>query len=144
MQKKKTGVLPITDPRMTRFWITLEQGVKFVLKCLESMVGGELFVPKTPSMNIMDLAKAICPECETEIVGIRPGEKLHEVMITRDDARSTMESDDHYVIKPSFRFFDRRFREDGYKPVPENFEYNSNNNLSFLTVKDMRKMIKGL
>ena len=87
---KSTGILPITDPRMTRFWITLEQGVNFVIKCLEMTSGGELFVPKIPSMNIMDLAKAIAPECKYDIVGIRPGEKLHEVMILEDDSRHTL------------------------------------------------------
>src|SRR4030042_5907350 len=91
LEKRKTGVLPITDPRMTRFWITLDQGVNFVLESLGRMVGGELFVPKLPSMNIMDLAKAIAPECKTKIIGIRPGEKLHEIMIPRDDARKTIE-----------------------------------------------------
>jgi len=96
---RENGILPITDPRMTRFWITLEQGVNFVLNCLTTMIGGELFVPKLPSMNIMDLAKVIAPECKTEIVGIRPGEKLHEVMIPRDDARRSLEYDNHYVIQ---------------------------------------------
>jgi len=91
LKQRETGVLPITDMRMTRFWLTLEQGVEFVLKCLERMVGGELFVPKIPSMRIVDLAKAICPECELRPVGIRPGEKLHEIMISTDDARSTVE-----------------------------------------------------
>src|SRR5262249_8695011 len=86
LQKRKTGILPITDPRMTRFWITLEQGVAFVLDSLARMAGGEIFVPKIPSMNIMDLARALAPECKTEIVGIRSGEKLHEVMVTEDDA----------------------------------------------------------
>ena len=109
LKKKEEGMLPITDPRMTRFWITLEQGVDFVLKCLESMVGGELFVPKIPSMNMMDLAKAIAPECKTEIIGIRPGEKLHEVMIPKDDARRTIEYEDKYIIKPDFRFFGTSF-----------------------------------
>ena len=104
LKKKAEGVLPITDPRMTRFWITLEQGVDFVLKCLERMVGGELFVPKIPSMNMMDLAKAIAPECKTEIIGIRPGEKLHEVMMPKDDARKTIEYDDKYIIKPDLGF----------------------------------------
>ncbi len=85
MKKKETGALPITDSRMTSFWITLEQGVNFLLMCLEKMIGGEIFVPKIPSMNIMDLAKTICPECKTEIVGIRPGEKLHEVMTKGQD-----------------------------------------------------------
>lgn len=90
---------------MTRFWITLEHGVNFVLDCLNYMVGGELFVPKIPNMNIMNLAKAICTECKTEIVGIRPGEKLHEVMIPRDNARRTLEFDNYYIIQPDFRFF---------------------------------------
>ena len=144
LKKRKDGVLPITDPRMTRFWITLEQGVDFVLKNLERMVGGEIFVPKLPSMNIMDLARAICPECKTEIVGIRPGEKLHEVMVPRDDARNTVEFDDYYVIKPAFRYFERRFKEDNCKPVPEDFEYNSGTNTWFLTLDEMKDMIKHL
>ena len=144
LKKRKEGVLPITDPRMTRFWITLEQGVDFVLKNLERMVGGEIFVPKLPSMNIMDLARAICPESKTEIVGIRPGEKLHEVMVPRDDARNTVEFDDYYVIKPAFRYFERRFKEDNCKPVPEDFEYNSGTNTWWLSVEELRRMIDGL
>ncbi|MCX6310004.1 MAG: UDP-N-acetylglucosamine 4,6-dehydratase (inverting) [Bacteroidia bacterium] len=119
LKKRETGILPITDPRMTRFWITLEQGVNFVLQSLESMVGGELLVPKIPSANIMDLAKAIAPECRTEIVGIRSGEKLHEVMVPKDDARNTVEFPDHYVIKPQFRYFDRRFCDNNCKQVPD-------------------------
>ena len=141
IKKKKDGVLPITDPRMTRFWITLEQGVDFVLKCLETMSGGELFVPKIPSMKITDLATAICPECKMEIVGIRPGEKLHEVMISRDDARNTVEFDDYYIIKPSFRFFQRRFHEHGCRPVPEDFEYSSDGNPWWLSIEDLREII---
>ncbi|NLL52523.1 MAG: UDP-N-acetylglucosamine 4,6-dehydratase (inverting), partial [Peptococcaceae bacterium] len=97
---REKGKIPITDPRMTRFWITLEQGVNFVLKSFERMRGGELFVPKIPSMNIMDLAKAIAPECETEIIGIRPGEKIHEYMISEEDARNTIEYSDYFVIQP--------------------------------------------
>lgn len=139
LEKKKEGVLPITDPRMTRFWITLEQAVDFVLKSLEIMVGGELFVPKIPSMKIMDLAKAICPECKTEIVGIRPGEKLHEVMVPKDDAYNTVEFEDYYVIKSSFRNFERRFN--GGKAVIEDFEYNSGTNQWLLTIEEMRNMI---
>ena len=139
LEKKKQGVLPITDPKMTRFWITLEQSAAFVLKCLERMVGGELFVPKIPSMKITDLAQAICPECKTEIVGIRPGEKLHEVMISKDDACNTVEFKDHYVIKSLFRNFERRF--DGGETVPEDFEYNSGTNQWLLTIEEMRNMI---
>jgi len=144
LKKKNEGILPVTDSRMTRFWITLEQGVNFVLKCFRRMVGGELFVPKIPSMNIMDLAKAVCPECKTEITRIRPGEKLHEVMVTKDDARNTLEFEDHYLIKPAFWFFDRRFRENGCRPVEDNFEYNSGTNTKWLAVDEIRKMISAL
>jgi UDP-N-acetylglucosamine 4,6-dehydratase/5-epimerase len=141
---KKAGVLPITDPRMTRFWITLEQGVNFVLNCLEHMVGGELFVPKIPSMNMMDLAKAIAPECKIEVIGIRPGEKLHEIMVPKDDARRTLEFDEYYVIQPDFKFFDRRFDHNSGKPVPDDFEYNSETNLWKLSVEEMKEIIKNL
>jgi UDP-N-acetylglucosamine 4,6-dehydratase len=144
LKQREKGFLSITDPNMTRFWITLEQGVKFVLMCLENMVGGELFVPKIPSMRIMDLAKAICPECKTEIVGIRSGEKLHEVMVPKDDARNTVEFKDCYVIKPSFHFFERRFVENDCNPVPEDFEYNSKANTWWLSVDEMRSMIKDM
>lgn len=144
IKQRETGVLPITDPRMTRFWITLEQGVNFVLDSLKRMVGGELFVPKIPSMNIMDLAKAIAPECKTKIVGIRPGEKLHEVMVPRDDARMTIEFDKFYIIQPTFWFFERRFKPKTIKPVPEDFEYNSGTNTWWLTVDKLREMIKSL
>jgi len=95
--------------RMTRFWITLDQGVEFVLKCLEKMVGGELFVPKIPSMRILDLAKAIGPHCKVEAIGIRAGEKIHEVMITRDDARRTLDMGEFYIIQPDFMFWKRRW-----------------------------------
>ncbi len=141
---RENGVLPITDPRMTRFWITLEQGVNFVLSCLETMVGGELFVPKIPSMNIMDLAKIIAPECSTDIVGIRPGEKLHEVMITKDDARRTLEFEKHYVIQPDFSFWGRRFKNNGGKSLPDEFEYNSGTNSWKLTSTEMMEIIKSL
>jgi len=144
IMQKETGVFHITDSRMTRFWITLEQGVDFVMKCLDVMVGGELFVPKIPSMNIMDLAKAICSECRTDIIGIRPGEKLHEVMVTKDDARNTVEFENYYVIKSAFRFFDERFDGDKCKPVPEDFEYNSNTNSQWLSVDEIREMITQL
>ena len=144
LKKKAEGVLPITDPRMTRFWITLEQGVDFVLKCLEIMIGGELFVPKIPSMSMMDLAKAIAPECKTEIIGIRPGEKLHEVMVPKDDAHRTIEYEDKFIIKPDFAFFGRRFNSNGGKPVPEGFEYNSETNLWKLSIDEMQDIIRNL
>ena len=141
---RENGILPITDPRMTRFWITLEQGVNFVLACLKKMVGGELFVPKLPSMNIMDLAKVIAPECKTKIIGIRPGEKLHELMITKDDARRTLEFKDHYMIQPDFYFWKRRYNHNAGKPVPEDFEYSSDNNPQKLSLTEMRKIIDNL
>jgi len=124
LKRSKTGVLPITDPKMTRFWITLEQGVNFVLQCLEKMVGGELFVPKIPSMKIIDLARAICPDCKAEIVGIRAGEKLHEIIVPRNEARNTVEFDDYYVIKTQFRYFGCRFN--GNKTIASLFRKDLN------------------
>jgi UDP-N-acetylglucosamine 4,6-dehydratase len=144
INKRAEGKLPITDPRMTRFWITIEDGVDFVLRCLKNMVGGEIFVPKLPSMNIMDLAEAIAPGCPTEVVGIRPGEKLHELMISGDDARNVADMDDHYVIMPQhFPFFSRRFDMETGKPVPEGFEYNSSTNEQWLSVARMRELLRG-
>jgi len=144
LEHKKNGYLPITDPRMTRFWITLEQGVDFVLWCLDHMCGGELFVPKIPSMNIMDLAQAIAPECETKIVGVRPGEKIHELMIPRDEARKTLELDNFYVIQPDFRFWTRRCSWEGGRLVPEDFEYDSGTNPWKLAVDEMKAILKNL
>ena len=141
---KDNGYIPITHPEMTRFWITLEQGVDFVLWCLQHMCGGELFVPKVPSMNIMDLAKAIVPECETKITGIRPGEKLHEVMVPKDDARRTLEFDKFYIIQPDFHFWGKIDSWHKGKPVSEDFEYNSNTNTWQLSVDEMREIIKNL
>ena len=144
LKKKEEGILPITDPRMTRFWITLEKGVYFVLKCFEIMVGGELFVPKIPSMNMIDLAQAIAPECKTEIIGIRPGEKLHEIMVPRDDAYKTIEYDDKYIIQPAFKFFGHRFNPNGGKPVSDDFEYNSETNPLKLSIDEMKEIIRSL
>jgi UDP-N-acetylglucosamine 4,6-dehydratase len=140
--KRETGTLPITDAKMTRFWITLEHGVNFVLSCLETMNGGELFVPKIPSMNVMDLAKAICPECKTEIVGIRPGEKIHEVMITEDDSRNTLEFDDYFIVQPTFHWWSsEECVSNGGKPVKDGFRYSSDNNPWFLTVDEMKEIL---
>lgn len=140
-EKSKTGVLPITDNRMTRFWITLEQGARFVINCFERMKGGEVFVPKIPSMKISDLAKAIAPHCKIEIIGIRPGEKLHEVMISEDDARTTIELDDCYVIQPAFHWWGKSNHIDA-KPVADGFRYSSDNNNDWTSVKQLREMIK--
>ncbi|MCR8660513.1 UDP-N-acetylglucosamine 4,6-dehydratase (inverting) [Paenibacillus endoradicis] len=139
-QIKHTGVLPVTDERMTRFWITLEQGVQFVIDNLNRMRGGELFVPKIASMKIIDLAKAIGPECKIEIVGIRPGEKLHETMITIDDSRHTIEYNDYYVIAPEFNWWTTEKIEG--KALPDGFEYNSAINDRWLTVEDLREIVK--
>ena len=143
MKMRETGVLPITDPRMTRFWITLEQGVNFVLKCLERMRGGEIFVPKIPSMNIMNLVRVIAPECRTEVVGIRPGEKLHEVMIPEDDARHTLEYDYYFAILPTFQDFDAHAyqQKNGGRPCADGFRYSSDTNPQWLTVEQLREMI---
>jgi UDP-N-acetylglucosamine 4,6-dehydratase/5-epimerase len=142
LKMRETGMLSITDPRMTRFWITLEQGVDFVLQCLKNMIGGELFVPKIPSAGIMNLAQAIAPECKTKIIGIRPGEKLHEVMVPRDDARNTVEFSDRYIIKPQFHYFGRRFANNDCKRVPDDFEYNSGTNPWRLSVEEIRDLLK--
>ncbi len=142
LRMRETGVIPITDPRMTRFWITLEQGVKFVIQSLERMQGGELFVPKIPSMNIMDLAGAIAPECRTDIVGIRPGEKLHETMIPEDDARRTLEFEDFFVIQPEFDWWEGTsgIQLQGGKPCAEGFQYSSDNNTVWLSVEELREL----
>jgi UDP-N-acetylglucosamine 4,6-dehydratase len=135
--------LPITDERMTRFWITLQQGVDFVIDCLGRMQGGEIFVPKIPSMRVTDLAATLAPECKTEIVGIRPGEKLHEVMVPEDDARSTVELEDRYVIQPAFPWFETESYAHGRK-CPEGFRYGSDNNDRWLTQKELSEMVAKL
>ncbi len=142
LKMRKSGVLPITDIRMTRFWITLEQGVNFVMACLERMSGGEIFVPKIPSMKIMDLVQAIAPECETRIVGIRPGEKLHEVMVPEDDAHHTLEYNDYYAILPTFYDWDAQeyMQKNGGKPCPDGFRYSSDTNTRWLTIEELRQM----
>jgi UDP-N-acetylglucosamine 4,6-dehydratase len=145
MIASKKDKIPITDKKMTRFWITLQQGVDFVLKNFTRMQGGELFVPKIPSIRIVDLAKAMAPEKETEIIGIRPGEKIDEIMCPIDDAHLTIEFDDHYVIKPSiqttdqFDFSKNKLGENGL-PVAYGFEYNSGTNEYFLTIEEIKEL----
>lgn len=145
-QRAETGVLPITDERMTRFTITLQQGVDFVLDSLDRMWGGEIFVPRIPSYRITDVAEAIAPEAETEVVGIRPGEKLHEEMITETDALSTIEFDDYFAILPSYRIWDdEEFRTQSGPTEGRwcemGFSYNSGENKDFLTVEELRQLI---
>lgn len=140
---RETGIVPVTDERMTRFWITLEQGVQFVIDSLDRMYGGELFVPKIPSMNIMDLAKAVAPECDVKIVGIRPGEKLHEAMIMEDDARHTIEFDDYYVIQPEFNWWKADYAKGG-KRLADDFRYVSNENSEWLTVEELKNLVDSM
>lgn len=138
--------LPITDPRMTRFWITLQQGVEFVVNSFHRMQGGEIFVPKIPSARIVDLAAAMAPELGTRIVGIRPGEKLHEVMCPLDDSHLTMDFQDHFVIRPSIRFanpvdYETNAIGERGTSVADGFEYTSGNNPVFLDVKQIRQLL---
>ena len=141
--EQKADHLPITDPRMTRFWITLQQGVDFVLSCMSMMHGGEIFVPKIPSMKIVDLAHAMAPDLPHKIVGIRPGEKLHEVMVTEDDARSTIDVGDRYVIEPAFAFWSRAaYSGNGARPVPEGFRYASETNPQWLDSDGLREILR--
>jgi UDP-N-acetylglucosamine 4,6-dehydratase len=137
------SALPITDARMTRFWITLPQGVNFVLSSLACMRGGEIFVPKIPSMRTTELASAIAPHLPHHIVGIRPGEKLHEIMIPEDDARSTVELDDRYVILPSHDPAKRSaYLEDGARPLPEGFSYSSDRNGERLDARGLQALLR--
>jgi len=138
----KKGVVPITDARMTRFWITLEQGVNFVLSCLDEMVGGEVFVPKIASMKVVDLANAICPDCRQEVIGIRPGEKLHETLLSADEGFIGYEFKDKFVIASRI-VKDLRDRLSGGKHLGVEFPgYRSDNNTEWLTVEELRQMAK--
>jgi UDP-N-acetylglucosamine 4,6-dehydratase len=140
LEQRKRGKITITDSRMTRFWLTLEQGVQFVIRCLEEMHGGEIFVPKIPSMKILDLAKSIAPGCEIETIGIRPGEKLHEVLVSEDEARNTVEVEGMYVIQPSHPWWSG---ENWVKAraLPEGFRYASDTNSSWLTNDQLQELI---
>lgn len=143
LKQRENGSITVTDRRMTRFWLTLEQGVRFVIRCIEQMHGGEVFVPRIPSMNIMDLAEAIAPGCETKEIGIRPGEKLHEVMVSEDEARHTLELDDMYVIQPTHPWWFSKGWEHG-KVLPDGFRYSSDTNAQWLSVDQLRDMVKDL
>ncbi len=138
--------LPITEPRMTRFWITLQEGVDFVLRSLERMHGGEIFVPKIPSARVVDLAEALAPGVPTRVVGIRPGEKLHEVMCPRDDSHLSLEFSDHYVIRPTINFvvpvnYEINAAGEQGGAVASGFEYNSGTNPHFLGVEELRRWV---
>ncbi len=144
LQQRQTGRLTITDPRMTRFWLSLEQGVRFVIRCIEQMEGGEVFVPKLPSTKVTDLAKAIAPDAQVEIIGIRPGERLHEVLVNEDEARHTVELDDMFVIQPAEALWFGYAWQDRGRPLPEGFRYASNTNSEWLTVEQIREMVQSL
>ena len=139
-EQKRRGRITLTDARMTRFWLTLEQGVRFVVSSIEQMHGGEIFVPKIPSMRLVDLAETIAPGCEIETIGIRPGEKLHEVLVSEDEARNTLELDDRYIIQPAHPWW----RSDNWvngRPLPEGFRYASDTNEHWLTGRELQELI---
>jgi UDP-N-acetylglucosamine 4,6-dehydratase len=144
LKLRDSGRIPITDPRMTRFWITLDQGVDFVLESLARMDGGEIFVPKIPSMRIVDLANALAPGCELDVVGIRPGEKLHEVMVPSDDARQCVEYDTHFVIRPAYQDWntERSVTSDPGTPCPDGFSYSSDKNQMWLSSEEILAMVQ--
>ena len=141
LRQRKTGSITITDERMTRFWISLEQGVRFVIRCLEEMHGGEVFVPKIPSMKVIDLARAVAPQAKINIVGIRPGEKLHEVLISEDEARTVIELDDMYVVQPAAALWFGHEWENLGKKIDDDFRYVSNTNSDWLNVNDIQEFI---
>lgn len=136
--------LPITHPDMTRFWITLQQGINVVTSSFSLMRGGEIYVPKIPSMKVTDLARAIAPDLPVKFIGIRPGEKLHEIMVSSDDARNTVELHDRYVIRPAFRAWEEdQTPIEGGTPVPENFNYSSDTNTEWLSAGDFNRLLNG-
>jgi len=142
LDQRKSGVITITDERMTRFWITLEQGVSFVVKCIEHMQGGEIFVPKIPSMRLIELAKAVAPECDAKIIGIRPGEKLHEILVSEDEARHAVETESMFVIQPAFPWWDAAAWQ-GASPLVDGFSYTSDNNSAWLTTEQFGSLLDG-
>lgn len=143
LEQVETGVITITDERMTRFWITLEQAVEFVLDCLDRMGGGETFVPRIPSMRVLDIAEALAPECERRTIGIRAGEKLHEVLVTEDEARHTINADFGFAIMPEYASWE--LRDHGPSgALPDGFRYASDTNDQWLAVADLREMAAGV
>ncbi|MBZ5653914.1 MAG: UDP-N-acetylglucosamine 4,6-dehydratase (inverting) [Acidobacteriia bacterium] len=140
VEQRKRGKITITDPRMTRFWLTLEHGVKFVIHCIEQMHGGEIFVPRIPSMRLLDLAETIAPGCEVEYIGIRPGEKLHEVLVSDDESRNTLETEEMFIIQPSHPWW----KSENWtyaKRLPEGFRYSSDTNERWLTRRELEELV---
>jgi UDP-N-acetylglucosamine 4,6-dehydratase len=142
LRQRDDGVITITDERMTRFWISLEQGVRFVIRCLEEMHGGEVFVPKIPSMKVVDLAKVVAPQAKINVIGIRPGEKLHEVLISEDEARTVVELDDMFVVQPAEAMWFGRDWENKGKSIADEFRYASNTNTEWLSVDQIAVIVK--
>ena len=142
IKQREKGEITLTDERMTRFWISLDQGVRFVIRCIEQMYGGEVFVPKIPSMKMIDLAKAIAPEAAIRIIGIRPGEKLHEVLISEDESRATVELEDMYVVQPAAALWFGHHWSDLGQPLPDGYHYSSDNNTAWLTVEEIQEIVK--
>jgi len=140
VEQRKHGRITITDPRMTRFWITLEQGVRFVIRCIEQMCGGEIFVPKIPSMKMLELAQALAPGCEMQVVGIRPGEKLHEVLLSEDEARHSLELEDMYVVQPTDSWWAKENWQQA-RPLPDGFRYTSDSNPHWLSAERLYELL---
>lgn len=143
IKQRKSGKVTVTDPRMTRFWLTLERAVEFVIRCVDLMQGGEVFVPRIPAMGIMDLVQATAPDCEIAFTGIRPGEKLHETLVSADEARHTAVLEDMFVIQPEFAWWDGMERSAG-KGLPEGFSYTSDSNTWRMTVDELRLLTEVL
>ena len=141
LNQKNKEKLTITDERMTRFWITLDQGISFVIRCIEQMQGGEVFVPKIPSMKVVDIAKVIAPDAELEAIGIRPGEKLHEVLIHEDEARLTIELEDMFVVQPSEALWFGHAWQDIGQPLPDGFRYASDSNADWLSIDQIKEIV---
>ena len=143
LEQRQNGKVTVTDRRMTRFWITLEQGVEFVIRCIGLMKGGEVFVPRIPSMGIMDMVEVIAPGCEVELTGIRPGEKVHEVLVSQDEARHTVALEDMFVVLPEYHWWGWGNWIDG-EPLADGFAFTSDTNDRWLSVEELRRMVEAL
>src|SRR5438270_476401 len=140
LEQRKRGRVTITDPRMTRFWLTLDHGVRFVVNCIENMHGGEIFVPKIPSMSLLEMAEAVAPGCDIDYIGIRAGEKLHEVLVSEDEARHALETEDMFVIQPAHSWWQRENWHDA-RPLPDGFRYTSDSNPHWLSREELQELI---
>ncbi len=144
LEQRNHGRITVTDPSMTRFWITVEQGVRFVLRCIEQMHGGEVFVPKIPSASVVDLARAVAPDCKVEHIGVWPGEKIHEILVSPDESHLTLELDDMFIVQPAYPWWGKGNWENQGRPVPRGFSYASNSNPHRLTQQELSEILEGL